>query len=256
MKRNSIFAFILVLVGLFGPLSNAQWITVLTAKAPAASSAPPAFRSSATTNVGVAGNITISKPTGTTTNDVMVACVAIDADPVTFTPPTGWTSIGKHTNTTDGQTTEAFVFRAGGSEPSTYTWTSDGGGTGLAGYIRCYSGVSTSTAIDVTTSINSGESASSPISLQATGVTTTTNNTMLVWIASTDAPAACTFTQPSSFLNTVSVTDLSTFVNLSGADLAQTTAGASGNKTGSCTFSGGGTSGWTCFLVALRSATP
>ena len=63
---------------------------------------------------------TVTKPTGTTTNDVMWAAVAYAGTP-TITPPSGWTLYITQAGT--GVTMLVYYKLAGGSEPANYQWT-------------------------------------------------------------------------------------------------------------------------------------
>jgi hypothetical protein len=78
--------------------------------------------------------------------DVMVASIAVNGgSSAVIHEPTGWTPIGR----TDNDTSIALVSYykvAGGSEPSSYTWTIDGQTTAEGG-ITPYTGVDTSSPI-------------------------------------------------------------------------------------------------------------
>ena len=63
---------------------------------------------------------TVTKPTGTTTNDVLWAVVAYAGTP-TITPPSGWTLYITQAGT--GATMLVYYKLAGGSEPASYVWT-------------------------------------------------------------------------------------------------------------------------------------
>jgi hypothetical protein len=68
--------------------------------------------------------LTISKPYGTTSGDVMIAAIAFRPPGATLTPPSGWTLI-RRTNQMASNTSAQATYRkvAGGSEPVSYTWT-------------------------------------------------------------------------------------------------------------------------------------
>jgi hypothetical protein len=80
------------------------------------------------------GGVTINKPTGTTTGDIMIAIVGSGAsvNSTTVTPPSGWTLL------TSNASKSPFVYGKvdGGSEPSSYTWTLAAGNA--AGAIATY----------------------------------------------------------------------------------------------------------------------
>src|SRR5574338_1038351 len=87
--------------------------------------APPATpgvdRSTSSATSTPITSLTVSKPTGTTTNDVLVAAVTVRGAP-TITAPSGWTLIRSDAS---GTALSQALYRkvAGGSEPSSYAWT-------------------------------------------------------------------------------------------------------------------------------------
>src|SRR5262249_22299984 len=85
----------------------------------------PAFRSSAT----VTNGFTVSQPLGVAAGDLLLASMEIDADPVTVTPPAGWTQLLD--TLTGAGTPQAFHAQvwykvATATEPASYTWTITG----------------------------------------------------------------------------------------------------------------------------------
>lgn len=125
--------------------------------------------------------LTINKPTGTVQNDVMIASIAVRASTVTITPPSGWTLVRRMDNA-DSTANSLAVYRlvAGASEPADYTWTFSPAAM-AAGGIQTFSGVDTTTPIDVE---NGQNTVATPCcwttSHPTPDVTTTVANTMLV----------------------------------------------------------------------------
>jgi len=81
---------------------------------------------------------TVTKPTGTTTNDVLWAVVAYAGTP-TITPPSGWTLYITQIGT--GVTMLVYYKQAGGSEPSNYAWTysvATNAHVSISTYRNCY----------------------------------------------------------------------------------------------------------------------
>ncbi len=126
--------------------------TVLTA----VQSSGIAFRAAATAGNGTgATSITINKPIGATSGDVLLAGIYVrgHGSVASVTAPTGWTLI-RRTNDTINTTTGtigtilSYYKVAGGAEPNTYTWTFDASRRSLGG-IAAYAGVNTRTPIDV-----------------------------------------------------------------------------------------------------------
>lgn len=107
------------------------------------------FRSGATAT-GVASCI-ITAPSGLSSGDVMVACVAIDAG--TPSGPAGWYRVALG-NTVAGNPVSAWMKVAGGSEPGNYTFS--GGSTLTEGVILAFVGVDNTIPNDADTTIGSG----------------------------------------------------------------------------------------------------
>ncbi len=140
------------------------------------------YRSSATANTATgASSVTINKPAGTTTNDVMIANVFVRGSGTTpsVTPPAGWTLI--YQDNLDGAVPAglaamASYYRvAGASEAANYTWTFDTSRLAVA-VISSYTGVNTSTPVDA----DNGQANAASTTITAPSVTTTVANTMLV----------------------------------------------------------------------------
>jgi len=92
------------------------------------------------------GSVTLTKPTGTTTDDVLVAFIV--ANETGITPPSGWTLV-------DSQDAGANIFRvsvyrkvATGSEASSYTFTNGDALAPMCGFMSCYRGVDTTTPVN------------------------------------------------------------------------------------------------------------
>lgn len=132
------------------------------------------FRSSANATV-TSGNVTVNKPSGTVSGDVMIATIGVRPLAAVVTKPSGWTAIRR----VDGANASLITYWkvAGGSEPASYTWSVDTS-TGMAAGIMSFTGVDTS-LIPVNVDGGSSSSAGSSI-LTAPSITTTVSNTMLI----------------------------------------------------------------------------
>ncbi len=126
------------------------------------------------------GTLTIPKPTGTLTADVMIASVSVTPSTITITPPVGWTLIRQVTQGTATTSKLATYYRvAGVGEPAGYTWTLSGGThNGAVGGIASFSGVDNITPYDAET----GNFTASAATHTAPSVTTTLTNGMLVTV--------------------------------------------------------------------------
>lgn len=86
-----------------------------------------------------ATTLTITKPTGTASGDVLVATIAVNGGTgITITPPSGWTLYTRQNQTTSiGQ--GVYYLVAGASEPTNYSWTVTS--CFCSGAIQAYTGV-------------------------------------------------------------------------------------------------------------------
>ena len=99
-------------------------------------------------NGGGSASITVNKPSGTAQNQVMIAIIGVrGGSGVTVTSPAGWTQLGTNNSTTDLRSS-VFYKVSGASEGADYTFTLSTSQK-AAGVISTYSGVDTSSPIDV-----------------------------------------------------------------------------------------------------------
>jgi len=127
---------------------------------------------------GSALTLTINRPAGTLGGDLMVAGIAVRPSSATITAPVGWTLQRRQNNTNPSDSSLAVYYRvAGTSEPASYTWTFSAS-AGSAGGISSFSGVNTTTPINIEASANTGTT--STTNFTAPSVTTTVANTMVV----------------------------------------------------------------------------
>jgi hypothetical protein len=173
-------------------------------------------------------SVVITKPAGTVQSDVMVATIGFRPNTLTITPPAGWTLVRRIDNA-NGSANSLAVYRviAGASEPANYTWSFSSTGY-LVGGILAFSGVDTTTPIDVENGncTLQGSCASTTLVHTTPSVTTTVANTMLV--TSHTYGSAGTWT-PSGMTEAVDVQhgDQSLAANY----LVQAAQGASGAQT-------------------------
>ena len=196
--------------------------------------------------------LTISKPAGTATADVMIASISVTPSTVTITPPVGWTLVRQVTQGSATSSKLATYYRvAGVGEPASFFWTFSGGShSGVVGGIMSFSGVDNVTPIDA----EAGNATASATTHTAPSITTTLDNGMLV--TTHELTSSRTWTPPGGMTEAVDVASL-TPSNASGIALemnheARATAGATGTRT--ATVGGDADSGATQ-SVALK-ATP
>lgn len=157
-----------------------------------------AYRSAGVLSYGSRANSTINKPSGTADGDLLIAQFVLERDGSAHsaTPPAGWTLLDDFTFDAFSAYYRTYLYWkiAGGSEPSSYTWTHT---TGLSsGLLVAYSGVNASTPFDVAYSradkILDGPGDATAI---APSITTVTADTMLLtlrtsWDGNTVSPTS------------------------------------------------------------------
>lgn len=212
-----------------------------------------AFRALTTAGDGNGASLTINKPSGVVADDVQILNfymehgTGADFNTVSVSGGAAWTQVHQTFQSGPGGAGRysqwTFIQRAGGSEPASYsiTWTGSGSFWRTA-ILAAFSGVDTTTAQDATATEQA--SGSSSTSATAPGLTTVTNDAMLVY-CETDFDGR-TVTPPSGMTEPAS----GDFGNCAIAYVVQASAGASGNKTGTLSAAS-----WnTAQLLALRPA--
>jgi hypothetical protein len=102
------------------------------------------FRSSAETTLAKdARTITIAKPAGVATNDLLVAGITVDGTPASLTAPAGWTLAMSHTS---GAMKQFVYTKVAGNEPVSYAFGLPTA-TQATAIIAAYSGVNTTTPL-------------------------------------------------------------------------------------------------------------
>jgi MSHA biogenesis protein MshQ len=175
-------------------------------------------------------SITINKPAGTIQNDVMIASIGFSPNTLTITTvPAGWTLVRRVDNTNANANSLA-VYRkvAGAAEPASYAWVFSAAGY-LAGGISTFSGVDTTTPVDIENGncTQQGSCATTTLSHATPSVATTVANTMLV--TSHTYSSAGTWTPPGAM--TEAVEDQHGNQSLGVNYVLQAATGATGAKT-------------------------
>jgi hypothetical protein len=223
-----------------------------------AASAQIAQRGSSTNGTSTNTSLTINKPTGVVAGDVMIVNIGQRNNGTTAPLLSGWTPIAS--GVIDGGTTMgALLYKvAGGSEPTSYTFTLGSGADNNEGTIVAFSGVDVSgSPFDVAPGSLS-LSAANGSTVTATGITTVTANAAVIMFAqSNDNQSMGTWNSTSPGTLTELYEDQ---YNASGAvDLTlgaawaiKATAGATGNGT----MTLGSSIRWGAMLIALKPIIP
>ena len=183
----------------------------------------------ASSGFAASGNLVINAPSGTVSSDVLIASIAVRPNTATITAPAGWTLIRRTDQSVGAQNSLAVYYKvAGGSEPSSYTWTLSAN-TGSAGGIESFANVDTSAPVN----IDNGQTTASGLTHATPTVTTTVTSAMLV--TSHEFSSAATWTPPAGMTEVVDATS-GTVPNTLGISLEvnyviQSASGATGTKT-------------------------
>jgi PKD repeat protein len=212
-------------------------------------SAVSAGSSTTTFAATASGTVTLAKPTGVATGDVLVSSITADLNPTMTTVPSGWTpmvnALSVNSSSTGGARVFAYYHVVTSTDPSSYTWKLSAAvkwGGGVTGY----RGVDTTTPLD--TSVVTGTQASySGTSLSLASVTTTRTGAMLIGGVGLDSGTTALVSPPSGWSERFEAGGGQVAEQ---ADKVQAAAGASGTATWTVS-SARAFSGW---RTALRPA--
>ncbi len=187
-------------------------------------------RSSSTDANGSATTLQIAVPPGTVNNDVMIAGITVRPYTAVITPPAGWTLVLRQDQTASTDSSIAVYRRTASSEPASYTW-SFNTSTGSGGGIMSFSGVDTTTPLDVAAA--GASSGAAALTAAAPSVTTASANTMLVTFHA--LPNSDRWTPPAGMTEAFDVASLAPSngvgISIEANYAIQAAAGASGTKT-------------------------
>ena len=196
-------------------------------------------------------SLTINKPAGTVTEDVMVASITVTPSTVGITPPSGWTVVQDTLQTEDATSHLTTYYKvATASEPASYAWNFSTSHSGAVGGITTFSGVDTTNPIVSFASIL--ENGNTALNHTAPSITASTDD-MLVTVH--EYQSSGTWTPPGGMLEAVDKYSEAApgvgGVSLEMNYLLMGATGPTGDKT--ATASGNGDEG-ASHSLALRSA--
>ncbi len=186
--------------------------------------------------------LTINKPVGTQSEDVMVAHIVVRIAGNTITVPSGWNQILRQ-DSSSSISSATYWKLATTNEPTSYTWSFGTAGEASGG-IASYTGVNTTSPIDA----SHAQYNVTTNNVDNSGVTTTVPNDMLVYAVA--ITVATTVNDPSGFTKEWSTTNNSSTTSEMSQELSPT-AGATGTIHGT---HNGGTNSNITFLIALKPA--
>jgi len=214
--------------------NNEQWVASTVALRPD------------TTTTATPTSITLRTPTATAEDDLLIATVATDGNAPVATPA-GWTLIDLGQSPGNASTFGVWYRVATASEPATHTFTWGAPNENATGTILRYTGVDTSTPIDV-----SGVATGNSVNPTAPSVTTTAANARLLRLFGADTTVSVN-TVPTGTTRRYAQSSGGTGPTTSGgSDVNRPTAGATG--TGAFTISAA--QPWRAVSVALRPDLP
>jgi len=211
-----------------------------------------ALRGTATTASSTTTTLTINKPTGVVSGDIMIVAISKLNSTNTITAPTGWTSIdGRSLAGSTARYGAVFYKIAGASEGANYAFSLGTGTTNSSGAIVAFSGVNNTTPFDVTPGTISVQGSQTEV--DATSITTVTTSAAVIMLgmAANSSPtwSGWTTTSPGALTQIASIQ--STNTTTTGIAWAiKPTAGSTG--TGKATLSGSERNGG--LLIALKPA--
>ena len=216
-----------ILLLVLGAVSAQAQVTFRAASSATAAGVTPAFRAAASATT-TGATLTITKPTGTAANDVLIASIAVTPSTATITPPSGWTLVRRTDNAGPTSNSLAVYSKvAGGSEPASYAWTLSGSSFTTGG-VQAFTGINTTTPIDV----ENGQTTASATTHATPSITTSTANSIIV--TSHAFASGATWTPPSGMtegFDKANANNNATGMAVEGNWLLQAVAGATGVKT-------------------------
>jgi hypothetical protein len=196
------------------------------------------WREDEVVTAGTAANTVLDKPSGTAEGDILIAVLSHENSPA-VTPPSGWRLIGHIDHYAQVHDVYVYFKRAGGSEPTTYTWTH--ASNWRSGYIAAIQNASAT--VDPWVGLpNQGVGSTGT----ANGVTTLGDDALVMFVSATFDDRG-PLTPPSGSNPTYSERwDSGNNLYIATGTLA--TAGATGDET----ISYGSSSNWSTLLVVVE----
>lgn len=200
---------------------------------------------------------TITKPTGTVDGDLIFAFVAGDGTSsggTPLSPPDGtWSQLWTPMHpTADGQFLHGW-YKVHNGDGASWSWGgSFSSGNDVTWCARSYSGQAGTWQDGMSTLVDSNVN-SSPVTTGITGITTTTDGNMLLWVCAGDPNTANSgsWTVPGGY-NSV-LASYTNFAPLCLADVIQSSHGATGVVNGVLTFASGG-AGFCGTLIGISAS--
>ncbi len=170
-------------------------------------------------------SLKMAKPAGAVQSDLLLAAITITGN-TSITPPSGWTSTQRNVTASNEIATEIWYKVAGGSEPSSYTW-SWTGAQQASGAIAAYSGVDSASPVNT----DGGQANTSGTTITAPAVSPTALGTMLVGVFGIANTGTITADSPLTGRAYASATGTSASTGTRLADQSLSASGSTGTRT-------------------------
>lgn len=197
-------------------------------------------RSNATAGGSSGGDVTISKPTGTVDNDIMIAFLYTESGASAWTLPSGWAWLAQNQQDYGGNYWNSVAWKRASSEGSNYTFTHSPSGWRDV-VIVSWSGATTSGDPQDSTAVGKGASGTT---VSSDSITNATANSMNQ-VSAQDYSGTNLGTASSGYTDYLNFDDVNVFYYL------QASSGASGAKT----FSAGDINEWSTWHFSIAEDT-
>ena len=214
-----------------------------------------AQRGTATTATGTTTSLTISKPTGVVTGDILIVNIAQEGNNTTNPTATGWTLVAGADLAGNTLRRGTVLYRvANGTEGASFTFTLGSGATSAVGDIVAFSGVDTSGATPFDVAPGTISVQASQTAVAATTITTASANAAVIMfgeaVGSAPTWSGWVTTSPGTLAELYD--NQSTGASVGAAWAIKTTAGTTG--AGAATLSSAQRNGG--ILIALKPFVP
>jgi hypothetical protein len=213
----------------------------------------PTFQCSQSSAIDNNNSLAATAPACASAGTFLVAVLTQDGAGHTIACPTGWSAVQNLSNITNGDSQTVGWCRTFATGSDSYTFTGNGG-TNMAVVIFVFSGVNTTTPVDVVgtpANADSGTYPSSPITVTAPGITTTSTDA-IVYMALVDTNGGNgAWTEGGSLSNLAQVDVASNYTAMAMAGFAQSSAGATGDQSATWTSAGNVGNYW-ALLIAIK----
>jgi hypothetical protein len=212
-----------------------------------------AFRAAATASATSSpSSVTVTKPTGTVDDDVMLGGVVGDGG--SSTSPAGWSAVQQLPSSDADEFLDVYR-KVAASEGPNYQFNLSGAFEVVAAIVT-YSGASTSAPINASSERAGGSDEADPQTVNATAITPSVNDCMIVYFGAVDLTntATVTWTPPSGYTERVDEDGPNGLCPLEVAELLQTSATSTGTVGGVADNNNSRTGETLAILVALAPA--